>query len=58
MLVDADGSRLDLLVPALGRLTRMVATHYHLSRSDGDRLTDAARTVLQEIEATLGGPEE
>jgi len=35
----------------------MVATHYHLSRSDGDRLTEAARTVLQEIEATLGGPE-
>jgi len=36
----------------------MAATHYHLNRDDGDRLTAAARTVLQEIEATLGGPED
>ena len=57
LLLRADPDRLDILIPALGRLTRMVATHYHLSRSDGDRLTEAARTVLQEIEATLGGPE-
>jgi len=36
----------------------MVATHYHLSQSDSDRLTEATRSVLEEIELTLGGPEE
>jgi len=57
-LLAAAPERLDILIAALGRLTRMAATHYHLSRSDGDRLTEAARTVLQEIEDTLGGPQE
>jgi hypothetical protein len=36
----------------------MVATHYHLSQADSDRLTDATRSVLEDIERTLGGPEE
>jgi len=36
----------------------MVATHYHLSQSDTHQLTEATRSVLQEIERTLGGPQE
>jgi len=36
----------------------MIATHYHLSQADTDRLTEATRSVLAEIEATLGGPQE
>ena len=55
---DAQQDRLDLLIPALGRLTRMVATHYHLSQSDTNRLTDATRSVLEDIERTLGRPRE
>ena len=58
LLVKADPDRLDILVPALGRLTRMIATHYHLSQADSDRLTEATRNVLEEIEATLDGPQE
>jgi len=58
LLVKADPDRLDILVPALGRLTRMIATHYHLSQTDTDRLTEATRNVLEEIEATLDGPQE
>ena len=58
LLIDAAGDRLDILVPALGRLTRMIATHYHLSAGDTDLLTQATRNVLKEIETTLGGPQE
>ena len=58
LMLQAEEDRLDILVPALGRLTRMVATHYHLSQSDADQLTEATRSVLQEIERTLGGPQE
>jgi len=36
----------------------MVATHYHLSQSDTNRLTDATRSVLEDIERTLGRPRE
>jgi len=54
LLLQAAPERLELLIAALGRLTRMVATHYHLSAADTDRLTQATRNVLDEIEATLG----
>jgi len=57
-LVKAQPDRLDILIPALGRLTRMIATHYHLSAGDTDLLTQATRNVLEEIEATLGGRQE
>jgi len=36
----------------------MVATHYHLSQANSNQLTEATRSVLEEIERTLGGPQE
>ena len=53
-LVEADSSNLDLMARMINALARLAATHFHLSGSDTERLTDAMRNVLADIEATLG----
>ena len=52
--VKADSDNLDLLARMVNALARLAATHFHLSASDRDRLTDAMHNVLTDIEATLG----
>jgi hypothetical protein len=53
-LVDADSDNLDLLARMVNALARLAATHFHLSASDRDRLTEAMHNVLADIETTLG----
>ena len=53
-LVKADSKNLDLMARMINALARLAATHFHLSGADTERLTDAMRNVLSDIEATLG----
>jgi hypothetical protein len=53
-LLQAEPDNLDLLQRALERLARLCATHYHLSGSDADRLTEAVQNVVRSIEDTIG----
>ncbi|OGO08258.1 MAG: hypothetical protein A2Y61_05605 [Chloroflexi bacterium RBG_13_60_13] len=53
-LIKADSDNLDILARMINALARLAATHFHLSGSDTERLTDAMRNVLADIEATLG----
>ena len=54
-LLSADATDLDLLRQTLGTLARLAATHYHISGTDADRLTEAMSNVLDSIERTLKG---
>lgn len=53
-LMTAQPDAFDLLRQGVGTLARLAATHYHLSGSAGDQLTDAMHNVLDDIERTLG----
>ena len=53
LLIEAEPENIDLLAKAIGQLARLAATHYHLSGTAADHLSDAMRNVLQDIEQTL-----
>lgn len=52
--IEAAPDRIDFVAKLVNALARLAATHFHLSGSNSDRLADAMRNVLQDIETTLG----
>ena len=53
LLLDAEPANFELLTKGLNTLARLAITHFHLNKTQGNQLTEAMTTMIEEIRQVM-----